>query len=99
MVRYTLLRSVVFFGVLLVLWLVGLRGRDNLIPLVIGAAVISMVISYFALRRYREAYSREIADRLEARAARNQRRHTDEVDEDAEVDGAQAPDGENPTYR
>ena len=50
MVRYTLLRTLVFFGCLLILWLAGLRSRDQLFLLVAGAALISMVVSYFVLR-------------------------------------------------
>ena len=44
MLRYTLLRTLVFFGCLLVGWLAGLRGQENLIPLVLVAAIASMVI-------------------------------------------------------
>lgn len=36
MVRYTLLRTLVFFGCLLILWLAGLRSRDQLFLLVAG---------------------------------------------------------------
>ena len=68
MVRYTLLRTLVFFGCLLILWLAGLRSRDQLFLLVAGAALISMVVSYFVLRPFREDYSRQIAEKLEHRA-------------------------------
>jgi hypothetical protein len=92
MLRYTLLRTLVFFGCLLVGWLAGLRGQENLIPLVLVAAIASMVISYFALRRFREDYSRQIADKLQERAERKQHLHRDEAAEDAEDEG-------HPTYR
>ena len=92
MLRYTLLRTLVFFGCLLVGWLAGLRGQENLIPLVLVAAIASMVISYFALRRFREDYSRQIDDKLQERAERKQHLHGDEAAEDAEDEG-------HPTYR
>lgn len=87
MLRYTVLRTLIFLGCLLAGWLFGLRGQDKLIPLVLVAAIGSMVISYFALRRFREDYSREIADKLQERAARKEHRHADEQAEDAEDEG------------
>ena len=99
MLRYTLLRTLIFFGCLAVAWLLGLRGRDNLIPLVLVAAIGSMIISFFALRPFRQQYSEQIADKLEARAeAKRGRVGTDEADEDAE-DAGEAPAEEPPTYR
>ncbi len=87
MLRYTVLRTLIFLGCLLVAWLLGLRGQDNLLPLVLVAALSSFVISYVALRRFREDYSREIATTLEARAANKASRggRTDEAAEDAET--------------
>ena len=84
MVRYSLLRLLIFFGVLALLWLLGLRDRDEQLILVVAAALISMVISYFVLRRFREDYSRQIAQRLERRAAEKQKRAamSDEAAED-----------------
>lgn len=84
MVRYTLLRTLIFFGVLALLWLVGLRGRDNVLPLVMASALISMLVSYFVLKPFRQDYSREIAEKLEARAAKKQSAPSDEAAEDAE---------------
>lgn len=101
MLRYTLLRTLVFFGCLAAGWLLGLRGQDNLLPLVLVAALGSMVISYFALRPFREDYSAQIADKLEQRAARKRHRH-DEDAEDAEVGLAEADqvaENDEPTYR
>lgn len=97
MLRYSVLRALIFFGCLSVLWLFGLRGQHNIVPLVLGAAIISMAISFFALRRFREDYSQQIAEKLEARAARKAALPSDEKDEDAEIrtDGRDA--GE--TYR
>jgi hypothetical protein len=91
MVRYSLLRLLVFFGCVSVLWLAGLRDRDQLPYLVVGAALLSAVISYFALRRFREDYSAQVAHKLEARAAAKRAatptRSADELAEDAEVSG------------
>jgi len=89
--RYTLLRLLVFFGCVSLLWLAGLRDREQLPLLVVGAALLSAVISYFALRRFREDYSAQVAHKLEARAAAKKAsepsRSTDELAEDAEVAG------------
>jgi hypothetical protein len=89
--RYSLLRLLVFFGCVSLLWLLGLRDRDQLPYLVVGAALLSAVISYFALRRFREEYSAQVAHKLEARAAAKKgaqpARSVDEQDEDAEVSG------------
>jgi hypothetical protein len=97
MLRYTLLRILIFFGVLALLWLLGLRDRDEQLILVVAAALVSMVISYFALRPFREEYSRQIAQRLEARAAAKQQRDADEAAEDAEA--GRGEDGGPPQYR
>jgi hypothetical protein len=78
--RYTLLRMMVFFGTLCVLYLAQLRG----IWLVVVSLLGSMVISFFVLRRPREELSRSIAARVDARAERATRRG---VDEQAEDDG------------
>ena len=69
MLRYSLLRLLVFLGCVSLLWLVGLRDRDQLLLLVVGAALLSAVISYFALRRFREDYSAQLAHKIEARSA------------------------------
>ena len=84
MFRYTLLRTLIFLGCLLLLWLLGLRDRDEMVMLVVGSALISMVISWFGLRRMREEYSAQLAARLERRANRR-RGVSDEAAEDAEV--------------
>ncbi len=97
MLRYTLLRILIFFGVLALLWLLGLRDRDEQLILVVLAALVSMVISYFALRPFREEYSRQIAQRLEARAAAKQQRDADEAAEDAEA--GRGEDSGPPQYR
>ena len=47
-VRYSILRLLIFFGVLLALWLVGIR--DNPVLLLAFSAIISAVLSYVLLR-------------------------------------------------
>lgn len=98
MFRYTLLRTLIFLGYLLLLWLLGLRDRDEMVMLVVGSALISMVISWFGLRRMREEYSAQLAARLERRANRR-RGVSDEAAEDAEVGLAPGDDSEPETYR
>ena len=55
------------------------------------AALLSAVISYFALRRFREDYSAQLAQKIEQRSTAKQAapktRSADEDDEDAEVAG------------
>ena len=91
MLRYSLLRLLVFLGCVSLLWLVGLRGEEDLILLVVGGALLSAVISYFGLRRFREDYSAQVARKLEARSAARRdaapTRSADEIAEDAEVSG------------
>jgi hypothetical protein len=90
MLRYTLLRLLVFLGCVAALWLLGLRGEEDLLLLVAGAALLSAVISYFALRRFREDYSAQLAARIDQRAAAKRSqpgRPKDEDAEDAEVSG------------
>ena len=92
MLRYTVLRLLVFLGVLSALWLPGLRGQENMLLLVSGAALLSAVISYFGLRRFREEYSAQLAQKIEQRIETKQAKQsaagagaTDEDAEDAEV--------------
>lgn len=87
--RYTVLRLLVFLGCLVLLWLVGLRGQDQLILLVFGAAVLSAVISWFVLREPRSQMSESIARKVEARRFR---RGVDEELEDAATDEDRAPE-------
>ena len=100
MVRYSVLRLLIFFGVLAALWLLGLRGPDQQLLLLVLAAAISMAISVVVLRPFREDYSRQLAQRLDARArarAKQQRSTgSDELAEDAEAaedEGPKAPGG------
>lgn len=84
MVRYTLLRLMIFFGCLALLWLVGLREPTELPWLVVGAALSSMIISAIVLRPFRAEMIQQIQDRQAAKeAARAARTDTDEAVEDA----------------
>ncbi|MGL5816227.1 MAG: DUF4229 domain-containing protein [Phycicoccus sp.] len=85
MIRYTVLRLLVFLACLALLWLVGLRGEDDVVLLVVGAALLSAVISFVGLRRFREDYSAQLADRLDRRShQRRERAAAGQRDEDAE---------------
>ena len=95
MMRYTVLRIVVFLVCLTALWLVGLRGEENALVLVAGAALLSALVSYFALRRVRESYSAELAARIERRtAAKRSRPDGSPTDEDAEDSEVTRDDGQ-----
>lgn len=90
MVRYSILRLLIFFGCLGLLWLLGLRDRSEQLILLLGAALLSMAISFVVLRPYRQEYSRELAQRLERRQAAKTRVVSDEKAEDTEADGDDA---------
>ena len=89
MLRYSVLRLLVFLGVLSLLWLLGLRDRDEQWMLLVLSALISLVLSYFVLARFREEATQTLASRVEQRtrdrqAARAQQ--SDEAVEDARDD-------------
>ncbi len=90
MLRYTVLRLLIFFGCLLFFWLVGLR-NDQILLLLVSAAT-SVLLSFFLLRSQRDRFSAQIADRLEKRQeAKRQAMEsgdldTDEAAEDAELE-------------
>ncbi len=87
MVRYTLLRLLIFFGCLVFFWLVGLRRPDQQVYLLIASALASVVLSYFVLRREREQFSAKIAERIERRSqVRRSATGVDEEAEDAELE-------------
>lgn len=83
MIRYTLLRLLVFFGILIALWLLGLRQNVPLLLLI--AALLSTMVAFFGLRRPREAAEQAITDRL-ARRREAARQGADEEAEDNELD-------------
>ena len=84
-VRYSLLRIMLLFGCMLVLWLVGawLPALRNPVCLLIATAIASVTLSYFVLRAPREELARQLAQRVEARTAR---RRSDADIEDEELD-------------
>ena len=88
MLRYSLLRLLIFAVCAYVFWLLGLRSQTELPYLVIAAALTSMVISFFALRSMREQFSSQVAHRIEERGAARRGRgaDSDASAEDAEVD-------------
>jgi type II secretory pathway component PulM len=92
MLRYSLLRILLFLGVLSLLWLLGLRDRDQQWMLLVLSALISLVLSYFVLARFREEATETIAARVERRAQdrRSRAADSDEAAEDAEADARQA---------
>lgn len=89
--RYSVLRLLVFFGVAGVLWLLGLRDSDEMPILLLLSAAISLVISAVVLKPFRDRASDEIARRVEERRLRRAGRPTasqqDADAEDAEVEG------------
>lgn len=88
MVRYSVLRLLLFFGFLLAFYLVGLRA----LWLVLAAALGSMVVSFYLLRGPREEFSRRIAERVDRRAQRITNAQADASVEDVEAanDGSEA---------
>src|SRR6476469_5430827 len=91
MLRYSVLRLLLFFGVLCLLWLLGLRGQDQQWMLLVLSALISMVLSFFVLARFREESTTAIAERLQRRVEAKQSgapavHGVDEEAEDAEDD-------------
>ncbi len=83
MLRYTIMRLGIFFGCLLLFWLLGLRNDQVLLLLL--SAVVSVVLSFFLLRRQRDAFAEKIATRIEQRhEARRLATETDPTDEQVE---------------
>ena len=93
MLRYSVLRLLVFFGVAAVLWLLGLRDQGEMVVLILLAGVISLVVSAVVLKPFRDAASADIVRRVEARRARR-------VEEPGQMAGdAAAEDAEADDYR
>ena len=93
MVRYSLLRILIFFGFLFLFWLIGLR--DNT-PLLLGAAALaSAAASYILLRGMRDDITAKLLERHEAKLEAKQTSgpdpDSDEAAEDAEIDRADDP--------
>ena len=85
MLRYSILRLLIFFGVLSLLWLLGLRDRNEQWQLLVLSALISMVLSYFLLARFREESTRQLAERVQKRTEAKQR----SIDPDAAAEDAE----------
>ncbi len=88
MLKFSVLRLAIFFACLGLLWLAGLRSPDQLFLLLLLAAVISMVISFFALKGPRNQFSAQIDDRVNRALARHNAVSEDEAAEDQEADSA-----------
>jgi len=95
MARYSVLRLLIFFGLLSALWLLGLRGESQRWWLLGISALGSMVVSYFVLQGPRAQFSASIARRVDDRARRGELaggrrtgKGTDEIAEDAEEDAS-----------
>jgi hypothetical protein len=91
--RYSLLRILLFSGCLLILWLIGLRDPTWLM---LGTAVTSVTLSFFLLRAPREQLAHRLAERVSGRLPGDpgdagERLPGDAGAEDAEVDGPGQP--------
>jgi C4-dicarboxylate-specific signal transduction histidine kinase len=84
MARYTVLRLMIFFGLLCALWLLGLRDASQRWWLLGLSALGSVVVSYFVLQGPRAQFSASIARRVDERARRAEQAGTDRTDEIAE---------------
>lgn len=84
MVRYSLLRILIFFGFLFLFWLIGLR--NNPVLLLGASAIASAAASYLLLRGMRDEITAKLVDRHEAKlVAKHEVDPTsDEFAEDAE---------------
>ncbi|WP_018157056.1 DUF4229 domain-containing protein [Demetria terragena] len=76
--RYTVLRLFVFFAVLLILWLLGMRG----ILLLGVSAIASAIVSVFLLVGPREEFAAKIEGKVAQRRAKAEENRTFEDDED-----------------
>src|SRR4051812_33820909 len=97
MVRYSLLRILIFFGFLFLFWLIGLR--NNPVLLLGASAIASAAASYILLRGMRDEVTARLVERHQARLEAKQQvdRSSDEYAEDSE-DELDAEDlGEAPT--
>jgi hypothetical protein len=100
MVRYSLLRILIFFGFLFLFWLIGLR--NNPVLLLGASAIASAAASYILLRGMRDEITAKLVDRHEAKleAKHEVDPTSDEFAEDAEDAEDERPlhdtDAENP---
>lgn len=91
MVRYSLLRILIFFGFVFLFWLIGLR--DNTLLLLGSSAIASAAASYILLRGMRDEITAKLLERHEAKLEAKQAPDpaSDEAVEDAEIDRADGP--------
>jgi membrane protein implicated in regulation of membrane protease activity len=82
LLKYTVLRLALFIGAI---WALTLLGASPLVAL-IGAAVVSFLLSYLLLRGPREQLAEQIAGRIERRRTRG----PSAVDQDAAIEDAVA---------
>ncbi|MGB3186922.1 MAG: DUF4229 domain-containing protein [Ornithinimicrobium sp.] len=91
MLRYTVLRLLVFFVFTLAFVWVGVPG----LWAVVFGALFSMVTSLFLLRRQRDQMAQDVVARIDRgrsrRAEKIAAQRTDEDEEDGEVEGNRAP--------
>ncbi len=87
MVRYSLLRILIFFGFLFLFWLIGLR--NNPVLLLGASAIASAAASYILLRGMRDEITAKLVDRHEAKleAKHEVDPSSDEFAEDLEDEG------------
>ena len=95
MLRYTILRLMIFFGCLALFWLLGLRSTNELPWLVVAAAISSMIISAIVLKPFRAEMVRQIEERQAAKAERRAAR----TDTDEAIEDRAQGDEEEETYR
>ena len=86
LLRYSLLRTMLLFGCLLVLYLLGARG----VLLIALTMFSSIALSYFLLKGPREQLARQVADRVGRRLPDSERgdqsRRGNAFDQDADVE-------------
>ncbi len=84
LLRYSLMRTMLLFGCLLVLYLLGARG----VLLIALTMFSSIALSYFLLKGPREQLARQVADRIGRRlpAPGDQPGRANAFDEDADVE-------------
>lgn len=90
MVRYSILRLLIFFGFVLLFWLVGLRDPSDTGRLILvgSAAVASAAVSYVLLRGMRDEMTTKLVTRHEARVKAKSEgfEDGDELAEDTEIE-------------
>ncbi len=86
-VRYSLLRILIFFGFLFLFWLIGLR--NNPVLLLGASAIASAAASYILLRGMRDEITAKLVERHEAKLEAKQAVDptSDEFAEDLEDEG------------